>query len=115
MRGAVFFFRWGYAIVRVSYLDGKVIDRAPACCASGRVEGLCIGGRALERGDAIVQPCDLSLLLLELPSLLLDLLMCDGLTEMSATRYNHIEEMAAQSSSRHIDTVLRKHYRLWCG
>jgi hypothetical protein len=68
--------------VIVSYLDGKVIDRAPACCASVCVGGLCTWRRALERGDAIVQPCDLSFLLLELPSLLLDLFMGDGLTEM---------------------------------
>jgi hypothetical protein len=110
--------RLGCAIV--SYLDGKVIDGTPACCKSWLVEGPWSGRRALERGDARVQPCDLSLLLLELPSLLLDLLMGDGLTEnaciwASATRSSHhIEEMPAQSSSTHIDTVLQKHYQV-CG
>ena len=67
------------------YLDGKVIDGTPACCASRLVDGLCTGRRALERGNASVQPCDLSFLLLELSSLLLDLLMCNSLTEMQVS------------------------------
>ena len=121
---AVFYVRvrrccfFGRAARFVSYLDGKVIDRAPACCASRLVEGLCAGRRALKRCDAIVQSCDLSFLFLELSSLFLDLLMGDGLTEIYGSGRRrldyHIEEMPAQNSSMHIDTVLQKHYQ-GCG
>jgi hypothetical protein len=39
------------------------------------------GGRTLERGDAVVQPCDLSLLLFELPALFFDFAVRDRLRE----------------------------------
>jgi hypothetical protein len=63
-----------------AYLDGEVVDGAPACCARA-LERLCAGGHALERGDAGLQLCDLPLLLFELPPLVLDFLMRDGLCE----------------------------------
>jgi hypothetical protein len=61
-----------------TYLDGKIIDGTPTCDAGTRL-GLCSGRRTLERSDARLQQCNLSLLLFELFPLFLDLLMRDGL------------------------------------
>ena len=61
-----------------AYLDGKVVNGAPACCTRA-IDGLRTSGRALERGDAGLQPCDLPLLFFELPALFLYFLMGDGL------------------------------------
>ena len=63
-----------------AYLDGKVVDGAPACCARA-VDGLRTSGRALERGDAGLQSCDLPLLFFELRALFLYFLMRDCLNE----------------------------------
>jgi hypothetical protein len=63
-----------------AYLDGKVVDGASARCARA-VDGLRAGGGALERGDAVVQPCDLSLLLFELRALFFDFSVRDRLRE----------------------------------
>ena len=68
----------GVGEVMPTYLDGKIIDGTPACDARTR-QRLRSGGRTLERSDALLQPCNLSLLLFELSPLFLDLLMCDGL------------------------------------
>ena len=84
----------------MSYLDGKIIDGAPACCESWLVDGLGGGRGALERGDASVQPCDLSLLFLELPSLLLDLLMGDGLSEMRVSGRRLLDHQSHRRNAR---------------
>lgn len=63
-----------------AYLDGKVVNGAPACCAWA-LDGLQTSGRTLERGDAGLQPCDLPFLFFELSALFLYFLMGDRLDE----------------------------------
>ena len=64
-----------------AYLDGKVVDGTSACYAR-TLGGLRTSGRALERGDAGLQPCDLPLLFFELRALFLYFLMRDCLNEL---------------------------------
>jgi hypothetical protein len=71
-----------------AYLDGKVVDGTPACYAR-TVGGLRTSGRALERGDAGLQPCDLPLLFFELRALLLYFLMRDCLNEIKTIKVEH--------------------------
>jgi hypothetical protein len=66
--------------VCVTHLDGEIIDGASARGAR-TLERYVGGGCTLERRYACLQPCDLPFLLFELRPLVLDLLMCDGLSK----------------------------------
>jgi len=68
-----------------AHLDGKVVNGAPACYARA-LGGLQTSGRALERGDAGLQPCDLPLLFFELRALFLYFLMGDRLKRINDKR-----------------------------
>jgi len=107
--------------MKSAYLDVKIVNGASARCACA-VDGVRAGGRTLERGDAVVQACDLSLLLFELRALFFDFSVRDRLRESAIGEFRKVCERLdilecqwtlARSSSGHIDTALWRRDRRW--